>query len=85
MVSSHHGPGASSLPSRPSKFPMEIERLRYKADQIARNFAALGEEDAIAATADHIGKFWDPRMKLQILADDRAALSPLVAAALERL
>jgi formate dehydrogenase subunit delta len=64
---------------------MEIERLRYKADQIARNFKALGEEEAIAATADHIGKFWDPRMKAQILADDRAALSPLVVAALERL
>ncbi len=64
---------------------MEIERLRYKADQIARNFAALGETEAIAATADHIARFWDPRMKAQILADDRAALSPLVAAALERL
>jgi len=64
---------------------MEIERLRYKADQIARNFAALGKEEAIAATADHIGMFWDSRMKAQILADDRAALSPLVAAALERL
>jgi len=64
---------------------MEIDGLRYKADQIARNFAALGEEQAIAATADHITRFWDPRMKAQILADDRAALSPLVAAALERL
>jgi formate dehydrogenase subunit delta len=64
---------------------MDIERLRYVADQIARNFAALGEEQAIAATADHIAKFWDPRMKAQILASDRAALSPPVAAALERL
>jgi len=64
---------------------MEIERLRYKADQIARNFAVLGEQEAVAATADHIGKFWDPRMKAQILADDRTALSPLVAAALDRL
>ena len=64
---------------------MEIERLRYKADQIARNFAALGEEEAIAATADHLANFWDARMKAQILADDRSAQSPLVAAALERL
>lgn len=64
---------------------MEIERLRYKADQIARNFAALGEEEAIAATADHLARFWDGRMKAQILADDRSALSPLVAAALDRL
>jgi formate dehydrogenase subunit delta len=64
---------------------MEIDRLRYLADQIARNFAALGEEEAIAATADHIARFWDLRMKARILADDRAALSPPVAAALERL
>jgi len=64
---------------------MEADRLRYMADQIARNFAALGEAQAIAATADHIAKFWDPRMKAQILADERSALPPLVAAALERL
>ena len=64
---------------------MDITRLRYKADQVARNFAALGEEQAIAATADHLAKFWDARMKAQILADDRAAQSVLVAAALDRL
>lgn len=64
---------------------MEIGRLRYKAEQIAKNFAVLGEAEAIEATADHIAKFWDPRMKAQILADDRAELSPLVALALERL
>lgn len=64
---------------------MDIERLRYMADQIARNFAALGEAEAIAATSDHIAKFWDPRMKAQIKADDRNALTPIVAAAVERL
>ena len=64
---------------------MEIERLRYMADQIARNFAVLGENEAIAATADHIAKFWDPRMKAQILADDREALSSMVSSALDRL
>lgn len=64
---------------------MDIERLRYMADQIARNFAAQGEEAAVAATAEHIRLYWDPRMKAAILADDRAALSPVVAAAVERL
>lgn len=64
---------------------MEIERLRYMADQIARNFLVLGEQQAAAATADHIAKFWDPRMKAQLLADDRSALSPLVARAVEQL
>lgn len=64
---------------------MDAAKLSYMADQIARNFAALGDEEAIAATADHIAKYWDPRMKADILAQDRSDLSPLVAAALERL
>ena len=64
---------------------MEIERLRYMAEQIARNFAVQGDEAAIEATADHLAQFWDPRMKAQILADDRAALSPVAAAAVDRL
>jgi formate dehydrogenase subunit delta len=64
---------------------MDIERLRYMADQIARNFAAQGEAAAAAATAEHIRLYWDPRMKAAILADDPAALSPVVAAALARL
>jgi formate dehydrogenase subunit delta len=61
------------------------KRLRYMADQIARNFAAMGEDEAIAATAEHIALFWDPRMKAAILADDRSALSPIAAAAVARL
>ncbi len=61
------------------------ERLRYMADQIARNFAAMGEDEAIAATAEHIALFWDPRMKAAILADDPAHLSPIAAAAIARL
>ena len=64
---------------------MDIERLRYMADQIARNLAPQGEEVAIAATAQHISDFWDPRMKAAIFADDPAALSPIARAAIERL
>ena len=63
---------------------MDITRLTHMADQIARNFAIQGEEAAIAATADHIRKYWDPRMKAAIRGADRAALSPIVAAAVER-
>jgi formate dehydrogenase subunit delta len=44
------------------------ERLVYMANQIARNFQAIGHEAAAAATADHIASFWDPRMKAQIFA-----------------
>lgn len=64
---------------------MQIERLRYMAEQIARNLAAQEAEDAAIATAEHIRLYWDPRMKAALLADDRAALSPVVAAAVERL
>ena len=33
------------------------------ANQIARNFEVNGRDASIAATADHIASFWDPRMK----------------------
>ena len=64
---------------------MDIIRLRYMADQIARNFAVQGDEKAIAATAEHIRLFWDPRMKDAIKADDRNARSPIAAAAVEQI
>ena len=64
---------------------MDVKPLRHMVDQIARNFAVQGEEAAIAATAEHIQLFWDPRMKAAILADDRAALSPIARAAVERI
>ena len=52
------------------------ERLAYMADQIARNFASLGQDRAILSTADHIASFWDPRMKQRafaLLEGDRPA------------
>ena len=64
---------------------MDVKTLRHMVDQIARNFAVQGEEQAIAATAEHLRLFWDPRMKAAILADDRAMLSPIAAAAVERI
>ena len=58
------------------------ERLVYMANQIAREFAVMGD-GAVAATADHIAKFWDPRMRARILAGDpeRQGLSDIAAAA----
>ena len=64
---------------------MDIARLRYMADQIARNLEPQGEAAAIEGTCQHIRDFWDPRMKAAILADDHAALSPIARAAVERL
>jgi formate dehydrogenase subunit delta len=45
-----------------------LERLVYMANQIARNFEAIGHDAAAKATADHVASFWDPRMKSQIFA-----------------
>ena len=43
------------------------------ANDIARNLEAMGPDKAVLATADHIDKFWDPRMKTAIFADDGTA------------
>ena len=64
------------------------DRLVYMAHQIARNIATLGEAKAAKALAEHLTRFWDPRMKAQIIAIARAnpeRLSPMVAAAIAQL
>jgi formate dehydrogenase subunit delta len=60
-------------------------KLRRMADQIGINFAAMGHDNAMLATADHIDKYWDPRMKQQIFADDRALLTPIARGAIDHL
>ena len=60
-----------------------INTLRRMANDIARNLAAMGHDKAVLATADHIDKFWDPRMKEAIFADDLAALQPIAREAIE--
>ncbi|WP_082462748.1 formate dehydrogenase subunit delta [Sphingobium sp. Leaf26] len=64
------------------------DRLVYMAHQIARNLATMGEEKAVAALAEHLTRFWDPRMKAQIVAialNQPDRLSPSVAAAVARM
>ena len=56
---------------------MDLARLHAMSNQIALNFAAIGHDNAVAATADHLVKFWDPRMKEAILAGNPATLSPI--------
>lgn len=61
------------------------DRLVYMLNQIARNFAAIGHDQAAAATADHIRSFWDPRMMARIralAAAEPQALLPTAGAAL---
>jgi formate dehydrogenase subunit delta len=61
--------------------------LRRMANDIARNLEAMGHDKAVLATADHIDRFWDPRMKKAIFADDErfAVLTPIAAAAIDHL
>jgi formate dehydrogenase subunit delta len=47
---------------------MSPDKLVYMANQIGRFFAHEAEEKAIADTADHLQKFWDPRMRKAIFA-----------------
>lgn len=65
---------------------MSPDRLAYMANQIGRAFAHQGHENAAAATAEHIRKFWEPRMRVAILAqldtDQGSLLTPIVRDAL---
>jgi formate dehydrogenase subunit delta len=63
-------------------------KLVYMANQIGKFFASQGEDQAVAGTAEHIQKFWNPRMRAAIfahLAQGGAGLDPNVRAALEKL
>jgi formate dehydrogenase subunit delta len=64
---------------------MDVSKLIRMANQIALNFQAIGQDNAVAATAEHINKFWEPRMKAAIFADDRSTLTPIAAEAIARL
>ena len=67
---------------------MSPDKLVYMANQIGKFFASQGDDRAVAGTAEHIKKFWDPRMLAAIfahLAQGGAGLDPNVRAALEKL
>jgi formate dehydrogenase subunit delta len=68
--------------------PGTAEKLVHKANQIARFFASQPHGDATAAAADHLAKFWEPRMRAQAYAYLDAGggdLEPAARAALEQL
>ena len=64
---------------------MDIERLTYMANQIARNLAPQGEAAATELTYQHLRDFWDPRMKAGILGSDRQGLDPIARSAVDML
>jgi formate dehydrogenase subunit delta len=47
---------------------MSPDRLIYMANQIGKFFQSQGNDKAVAGIAEHIRKFWDPRMRSAILA-----------------
>jgi formate dehydrogenase subunit delta len=64
------------------------DRLIYMANQIGTFFKSQGEGKAVPGIADHIHKFWDPRMRKTIFAHldaGGAGLDPDVRRALESL
>ena len=67
---------------------MPPEKLVHMANQIGKFFASQPRGAAPAAIADHLRKFWDPRMRRAIVAhleQGGAGLDPPVRAAVQRL
>ena len=47
---------------------MSADRLIYMANQIGKFFHSQGHDKAVPGIAEHIRKFWDPRMRRGIFA-----------------
>jgi formate dehydrogenase subunit delta len=64
------------------------DRLVYMANQIGKFFQNQGHDKAAPRIAEHIKKFWDPRMRKAIFVHLDAGgdgLDPFVREAIERL
>ncbi len=67
---------------------MSSPRLVTMANQIGKFFVTAEKHDPVAAIADHLEKFWDPRMRAEIVAFVKGGgegLDPPVRDAVERL
>jgi formate dehydrogenase subunit delta len=67
---------------------MSPDKLVYMANQIGKFFASQSDEKAVPLIADHLVKFWDPRMRKAILvhlAEGGGGLAPSVRKAVESL
>ena len=67
---------------------MSPDRLIYMANQIGNFFKSQGDGAAVPGIAEHIKKFWDPRMRNAIFAHldaGGAGLDPFVHDALKTL
>jgi formate dehydrogenase subunit delta len=65
---------------------MSPDKLAYMANQIGRFFAHQPHDKAVAAIADHLHKYWDPRMRSEIIAHLQVVqLDPPAREAVEQL
>ena len=67
---------------------MAPEKLTYMANQIATFFRTRPHDEAVAGVADHISKFWEPRMRTQLfemLENPGSGFDPLVIEAGSRI
>jgi formate dehydrogenase subunit delta len=67
---------------------MSPDKLIYMANQIGKFFVSQGKDKAAAAVADHLKRFWDPRMRTAIIAHldaGGAGLDPYARRAVEML
>lgn len=68
---------------------VKVEKLLKMAEQITANMAFTGDQGVVAAkVADHLNRFWDPRMKAAIRAyadENSEQLSPPLRAAVSQL
>ena len=67
---------------------MNADVMVHKANQIALFFSSYSHEEAVAGVADHLQKFWEPRMRkqmIQYVADGGAGLHAIVPEAVGRL
>ena len=46
---------------------MEEANMVHMANQIALFFASYPRDEAVASVTDHLKKFWEPRMRRQII------------------
>ncbi len=67
---------------------MTPERMVHMANQIARFFSAYPRDQAVEGVADHLKKFWEPRMRKDIeayVAEGGQGLDALVIDAVKKL
>jgi formate dehydrogenase subunit delta len=65
-----------------------VDKLVLMANQIVRNLVIQGDDKAVELAADHMRKFWDPRMRNSIqrhLQSGGKGLTPLAIRAVEQL